>query len=324
MFFVVGTGRCGTTSIAELISQAPNCKCIHELKPQLIREAVQYLYEELSEEELSRLLLSTRPQMIDGKTFGESNHQLGLIIPVLQKVYPDAKFVWLIRDGRDTVASMYARNWYAGRPYTLLGRVNLWEEWRIRGDYMNVMSHQEWRSLLRFERCCWHWAFVNQLIESSLIENECNWIQLRLENLHAQVDYLYDFLGLRHPPQLTIIGANHIPHKNKSDERSGSTPSPWQQWRPQQVQQFKSHCANLMNKHYPDWQENQSEQWKRSYLSHSERIGIRLNRQREVLFGPYSPYANLRDEFECFVRKLARYWLPKNTRANIRSILMRN
>lgn len=90
------------------------------------------------------------------------------------------------------------------------------------------------------------------------------------------------------------------------------------------MQQFKSHCANLMNKHYPDWQENQSEQWKRSYLSHSERIGIRLNRQREVLFGPYSPYANLRDEFECFVRKLARYWLPKNTRANIRSILMRN
>jgi hypothetical protein len=123
MFFVVSTGRCGSKSIADLLNASPDCVCVHELEPRLISEATAYLYGDLRHEEAVTLLRSTRPSTRNGKQFGESNHKLSYLIPAINAAFPDAKFVWLVRDGRRTVESMYKRGWYRGESSGLRGQV---------------------------------------------------------------------------------------------------------------------------------------------------------------------------------------------------------
>lgn len=116
MFFVVSTGRCGSKSIANLLSQSSECLCLHEAKPRLIAEATQYLYGELTHEEAVTLLQGTRGAVKEGKVYGESSHKLSLLIPAIRHAFPEAKGVPLIPDGRAPVASMYARRRPSHRP----------------------------------------------------------------------------------------------------------------------------------------------------------------------------------------------------------------
>ncbi|MEX1019313.1 MAG: sulfotransferase [Litorilinea sp.] len=311
MFFVVGTGRCGTTSVARLLDQAPNCRCVHEWNPALIREGAEHLYGKLSEAKLSQMLRATRPETVDGKIFGESNHQLGLFIPVLRKVFPDARFVWVTRDGRDTVASMYARNWYAGNTFLL--NATAWERWRLRGDGVGAMSTWQWRTLFRFERCCWHWAYVNELIASSLNAADCPWIHIRLEEFSDKAEELFDFLELERPAKM------ELPHSNKADGRAGYMPPNWQQWRADQAAQFVHFCGASMDKWYPHWRTEVGETW--GAATDLAGAGLSLRRAAQVVASPYTGHIGPIDNLNDYVRQKGKDILPAGIQSQLRKVL---
>ena len=162
MFFIIGTGRCGTTSLADLFSQSSNCICPHEPEPRLIAEVTQYLYGDLPQIELEKLLLKTRGRKIQGKQYGEASNVLSGAIPAIVSAFSDAKFIWLIRDGRDTVSSMKKLNWYSPM------RTDMWNSWRYRADRLGLMTSFEWNRMTSFEKCCWNWSYKNNLIQTEL------------------------------------------------------------------------------------------------------------------------------------------------------------
>ena len=111
MFFVVSTGRSGSTSLARSLDRIDACHAVHEPAPELILEASGYRGGSVSREKLQSVLRETRHSMVEGRDYCESNQNLALIIPVLRELYPQARFVWLIRNGLDVVASAHQKQW---------------------------------------------------------------------------------------------------------------------------------------------------------------------------------------------------------------------
>ena len=116
MFFVVSTGRAGSRTVANVLSQSPDALCLHEPVPYLVEETAEWRYGTVETVDLCSRLTESRPRQIDGKQYGESANRLSLAIPVLAEAFPDARFVWLTRDGREVVASGHQRGWFDQEP----------------------------------------------------------------------------------------------------------------------------------------------------------------------------------------------------------------
>ena len=223
MFFVLSAGRSGSRTSSTVFSQFDNCACLHHPEPELVVEATQYLYGERSAEELAEQLRTTRPQANEGEVYGEVNLQMTLLFPIIRQVFPDAKFIWLIRDGRDSVASMFYRGWYDDSNEQVPA---YWHRARLQADKTGDMSTEQWQSLDRFSKCCWIWLKYNLLIESHLSQtDQAMWRKLRLEEMRASLPAIATFLGLKSQQRVRVEKTNRAVqpvvawHKWDADQR---------------------------------------------------------------------------------------------------------
>ncbi|MDH5682455.1 MAG: sulfotransferase, partial [Spirochaetota bacterium] len=174
MFFILSTGRSGTTTIARSLNTIDGLYAVHEPAPELIRESSAYHYGKMTQEEIAKILTDTRKPLVDGSAYCESNQCLSLMIPALREVFPEARYVWLIRNAMDVVASTMQKQWYTGHSenndnYENCSEIEKdWIDGRIRGDLCGEMSPEEWENMSRFAKCCWYWSYVNRVIKREL------------------------------------------------------------------------------------------------------------------------------------------------------------
>jgi hypothetical protein len=242
MFFVLSTGRCGSTSIRDFLNQAPDCHCVHEPEPQLVSEATLYAYGAHDHHSMVELLKSSRPATVDGRQYGESHHRLSFVFPALNEAFPDARYIWLLRDGRDAVSSFHARGWYTGSQ-----ELHVWERWRIQGDRLGDFSSRQWARLTPFEKCCWYWTYVNRRVQRSLDTVAERSLRVRLERLTESSSTVFAFLGLTAPGKPALLVKNvayqhHIPLKHT-------------EWDKRQAAAFMDYCGAAMDEWYPGWRE---------------------------------------------------------------------
>lgn len=242
MFFVLNTGRCGSMSIQDFLNQSQDCHCVHEPDPRLIAEATQYAYGDYDHYKMVELLRTSRPTMVEGKQYGESNLKLSFVFPALNEAFPDAKYIWLLRDGRKTVASMYARGWYTGAK-----ELHDWEVWRIRGDRTGDFSPRKWAKLTPFEKCCWNWTYVNRLIQHNINSAAERMLRVRLENLQSSANTIFGFLGLSAPTHPNLPSINTAKSHHNVVEYAN--------WTKDQSSIFLEYCGDAMDEWYPGWQE---------------------------------------------------------------------
>jgi hypothetical protein len=115
----------------------------------------------------------TRPEL---KDYGEITPRCRYFSAELERAYPDAKFVHLVRDPRRAIVSMMNYGYYGVR-----GRRH-----RIEAPYPG-----EWQT---HERAAWAWSFGHYRIRSHITEF------IRLEDLlmtYATIERLADLIGLR-------------------------------------------------------------------------------------------------------------------------------
>jgi glycosyltransferase involved in cell wall biosynthesis len=251
IFFVLSTGRSGTKTIAESLSGLPDCLCLHEPAPQLILESSAYRYGRLEDERLRQFLLQTRQPVVNGKVYGESNQTLSLIVPVLAKSFPTAKFIWLIRNGLDVVSSIFARQWYTGhsanhdRYEDCPPLEKAWIDGRIMGDLCGDVPLAKWKKMNPFARCCWYWAYINRIIEKDLSDH-CqvgNYQKLKLEELDQSLPEISAWLGF----------GQTLKQKTGRHNQAHYKLYPWQKWTLEERKTFLYWCGPLMDKLYPDW-----------------------------------------------------------------------
>jgi len=250
MFFVVSTGRSGTTTVAGWLNQVAGLRCVHEPQPVLISESADYRYGKVSQDDVCKLLRSTRAPTADGREYGESNQCLALLIPALAATFSDASYLWLVRDARAVVASAMQKYWYSGRSenherYEDCPPIErMWIDGRVRADLVGEATASEWEAWSRFEKCCWYWAYVNRVIEQDLQgQPRHRWIRVRLEDLPAQAPRVITFLTGR------TDGTATVPHLNQAKREPYST----DQWTEADRAAFERHCGSTMDTLYPGW-----------------------------------------------------------------------
>ena len=241
MYFVMSTGRAGSRTIADTLNQIPGTVCLHHPKPELAAEATAFHTRSFPRARLEQVLRETRPATVDGKVYGEVNLQHTLMFPILRVAFPDAKYIWLIRDGRDAVASMYYRGWY-DETYPRQGA--MWRKARLSGARTGDWSGPSWADLSRFERCCWCWIKYNHLIEAQLTPlDESIWTKVRLDRLGSSLPRLQRFLGLASSKKIVVEQRN----------TARQPVSYWKRWSPAQVAAFERLCGADMDVWFPEW-----------------------------------------------------------------------
>jgi hypothetical protein len=264
MFFIVTTGRSGSTTLARVLSQHPLCYCSHEQHRVLVKLATERCYSQIDDVELRFYLALMFPHRVGLKLYGESNQKLSYLIPLLAELGRIVKFIWLIRDGRDVVASIFSRGWYGEEKVT--SENFPWVKYRIQGDLCGDLSTETWSAMTPFEKCCWYWSYTNRTIARDL-ENvdKATWTMVKLEELFGSLDNILAFLDLPFYP-LKVIRANSNPVSTHRFEV----------WNREQREAFDFWCGSAMDNWYSGWRESVPRIQQRDRDENSRNVSVNL------------------------------------------------
>ncbi len=285
MFFVLNTGRAGSNTISRVLSQSPNCQCLHEPEPILVEEAAKYRYGDLSGKAIVQLLKATRPSDNKEIHYGESNNKLSLLIPLLEEAFHRCYYIWLIRDGRNVVCSGVQRGWFTEMDFA--ENAIVWRRWRLQGDRLGLVSTEEWQSWSSFEKNCWFWNYNNRLIQKDLLSiSPKRTFFLTIENLANSLLDLCDFLKItptnfviqHHNQRTTDINA--ISSANYAEKIMT-----WHDWDETQCEIFKKHCGALMDEIYPSWRNGEDWQDIETNLSSDSKLVVGTSGHSSVYAG---------------------------------------
>jgi Sulfotransferase family len=214
-FFIASSGRSGTAMLHKALSAKPDVEMHHEYAVQITQPlAVKRYLGLVDDTETARSLRETFGAAVHHSRaahWGDSSNKLSWLIPDLAALFPGARFVHLVRDGRKVASSYFhklgAEN-YDDRANTVMqdfydgtGAMPPPEK-----PYWWPVPHQgdpvadAFRGFDQFQRIAWHWAEINRVALAALAALPADrTLFVRLEDLRespALVRGLYDFLGL--------------------------------------------------------------------------------------------------------------------------------
>jgi len=214
-FFIVSSGRSGTAMLQKALSALPSVEMhheymVHHIQPLAVRQYLG-LTAPGETEAMLRQTYGAAAQYCQRAFWGDSSNKLSWLIPDLAALFPEAKFVHLVRDGRKVAGSFFhklADECYDDRSTEIL-RVHLedgalapppekkywWPQPRP-----NDPGVKDFRHYGQFERIAWHWSEINHVILQDLAPvSESRKHFVRLEDLRDDreaLEGLYAFLGV--------------------------------------------------------------------------------------------------------------------------------
>lgn len=197
--FVLSTGRAGTELLTRILKNGEGLKVFHEPQPQLVYAAK--LAHQMGRDNIDALkigFLGARYDIIKrvhllGKQYVETNNHLTYFSPALRLLFPNAKFIHLVRHPGAFIRSGMRRNYYKNNPFDD-GRIVPRENDKI---------NSYWHQMSQIEKIAWLWNETNHFIEEE--KNHCDMsriMQIKAEDLFASVDTtvdLFNFLEITVP-----------------------------------------------------------------------------------------------------------------------------
>ena len=117
--FVLGAPRSGTTFLGSCIGALPEVS--YHFEPRVTKAAARMVYEGTwSEDRAARVFRRSYRLLLlaagdGGRRFVEKNPENCFVVPFLVRAFPDARFVQIIRDGRDVAVSHAEKPWLSAR-----------------------------------------------------------------------------------------------------------------------------------------------------------------------------------------------------------------
>ena len=272
VFFVVGSARSGTTSLAKVLDTANNGICAIEPSPNLASETREMMDGRMVSEPMDVLSATVFPRVQEmlksTEVYGEKNVTYAPFIPFLYQEL-ECKFVFIKRDGRDVVRSLV--NWHEQK------HGNIYRDCRELGNisveaiaaaastpiHLDIMDYSrprpqlgspfylEWEHFSRMEMCAYYWSFINELHLSQLEQLPADsWISIDYTRPSTKdVGDVFEFLGLSGFQQ-TEVQAMLNQRLNSNAERgvpSGTFPR-WQDWDGRLRKNFDRIAAQTMSR----------------------------------------------------------------------------
>lgn len=162
--FIIGAGRNGSKLTGKIIGTSIDLKyrhgeIHHGLDPIFFKNG--YMGS-MSKEQVVKKFKSSRDEPIKkySEFYVEKNH---LIVPILNQVlaaYPDAMFLYVRRNSKDIIRSLYTRNVYSGLK-------NKYEDGRLSPNKEDGY-YTEWGKFGKFEKVCWYVYTMTKMCEKFL------------------------------------------------------------------------------------------------------------------------------------------------------------
>ena len=204
--FIIGSPRSGTTFLGECLGTIPEIS--YHFEPVLIKAAARYIYtKEWSGDRAKNFYRQVygwlmRLQQDGDLRLAEKTPRNSFIIPFLAEAFPNAKFIHIIRDGRDVALSLTRKPWYNNE---LNGSIMREPGGYLCGStprfWVEPERDREFETTDNIHRCIWLWrryieaatAGMNSLLPGQGLE-------LRYEDLvtnpEREGDRLLDFMAI--------------------------------------------------------------------------------------------------------------------------------
>lgn len=245
--FVLSTGRCGSRLITEVCHLAGQgrLEAVHEPDDwsKLVPLSKAFYENGRLLEEGIQTIKSYRNNL--GSTYVESSLWLVPYTLAIADVYPRARFIHLVRDGRDFVRSALSRGWYGdrrGRPGLLAWRDIEWEP--LESD----SAHEGWATMGPFERACWYFKKKTAMIIQDLCSAQVKNLRLRVEDLGEKEPLLElcDFLEIAPPRDWTAVFRRVSANPNSNAENNIPYVIPhWLEWNEKLKKSYEFHVGTL-------------------------------------------------------------------------------
>lgn len=236
----VGSGRCGTLSLAFMLLAHDQVQSVHhESIHDWVALSTAYAYDPPRWEADVRKVADAAYRHRQPISV-EADFKLAPVLSVVADELPDARFVWLTRNGPDTVRSMTRQGWYTDEDFG--DEAGDYGRARLRGVELGV---PEWWHLPFFERRCWYWGWINWTIHNQLSKlDEDRWLHVPIERVDQEgVDAVFDWIGPSDTRPVPHVG-------NRSLDRDRPT------WSDSEREAFMRRCATAMDLLYPDWRDH--------------------------------------------------------------------
>jgi hypothetical protein len=180
--FILGTGRCGTLQISELLQSTKVVESHHEyLFENILKPAVLYKMNYICDKDIRSILKEVYTPAIhysSKKTWIDSSNALPWVVQPLYDLFPNAIFIHIVRDGRKVVSSFFNKfnniiyddesvsilmNWLEGEGIMPPPEKKYWRPTPLPGEDF----YKEFSLYDRFERLSYYWKEVNLSIQSS-------------------------------------------------------------------------------------------------------------------------------------------------------------
>jgi len=273
LFFGVGAGRCGTMTLANLLNEEESVVCCHEGKIRQLEESGdQWLpfltlenYIAFQKPESSEDIFRDKRQMMPGlqlekelRGLGDVAYNYAPFVSAIPAVFPAAKLIVLVRDGRDFVRSVYTSERPDPTPvgwldddvdlsplerYVQLGRLRP-------ADAEEPRAH--WKQMTALEKNAWLWSETYRLIFDGLEQwNEDNLMIVKFEDFIADTVSEYKkirtFLGWDNTPvPESVIELVKKPINSRG--RDYKILKPWRDWSREESELFMSQASEMMKK----------------------------------------------------------------------------
>ena len=126
--FVLSTGRVGTMLLTRLFKLEKGLRIEHEALPEMLYTG-KLAYADPSNIEFTKGALmagryeAIRDCQLQNLRYVETNNRLTFFAPAMAALFPNAKFIHLLRHPDSFVSSGIQRNWYTGKTITDEGRI---------------------------------------------------------------------------------------------------------------------------------------------------------------------------------------------------------
>ena len=266
--FITGTGRCGSVTLANILSLASNCVSLHEgtiqggreLKispvPSLIKLNLQaYLNPDYAEHIIYHL---RKPQIeeifrkCEGiNHFCETAYYFAPFLRALCKIFPESKLVVVVRNGKHFVRSAYSAEIPDRMP---IGYVDDREftkhEMAVAAGRLrpkaNTISSNHWDFYSPFQKNCWLWADTNRIILEGAAEWPNNRKKLfRFEDLFEGPETIRPFLNFLEIDSIENMEIKEILSRKMNAREKKAVPPP-DEWKPDLIEQFDTIAGPMM------------------------------------------------------------------------------
>jgi hypothetical protein len=218
--FIVGAARSGTTFLGDCIGHLDEVSYHHE--PPATKAAGRYVYEGLWGFRHSRWFFRTvyawllRAELDGNLRFCEKTPTNAFLIPFLDRAFPDAQVIHIIRDGRDAAASHLHKPWLlASARHSGIREPGGYLHGPFAPWWVEPERRDEFERTSDAHRMIWAWRrYTAAALTAGPALGPARYLELRYETLVThpgdEGEKMLDFLGVSRPASrsrfMTAIG----------------------------------------------------------------------------------------------------------------------